>query len=144
VEELDNMARGAAMSTGTTVDIDHYGEYKPGISVGTLNDVVYQYAVDYGGLNVGERRVPRQWEETGFGTIVVPGVHVSIGTEGLPDEVAGHSQENADISVTEAGHRSLILTAKVMAASALRLLMDPELGERATAEHVNWVAEYNR
>ena len=79
-----------------------------------------------------------------FGTIVVPGAHVSIGTEGLPDEVAGHSQENADISVSEAGHRSLILTTKVMAASALRLLMDPELRERATAEHSNWVEEYNR
>ena len=144
VEELDNMARGVAMATGTTVDIDHYGEYKPGISVGTLNDVVYQYAVDYGGINVGERRVPRQWEETGFGTIVVPGVHVSIGTQGLPDEVAGHSQENADISVSEAGHRSLILTAKVMAASALRLLMDPELREQAKVEHTSWVEEYNR
>ena len=143
VEELDNMARGAALATGTTVDIDHYGEYKPGISVGTLNDVVYQYAVDYGGINVGERRVPRQWEETGFGTIVVPGVHVSIGTEGIP-EVAGHSQENADVSVSEAGHRSLVLTAKVMAASALRLLMDSELRDRATAEHAMWVEEYNK
>ena len=143
VEELDNMARGAALATGTTVDIDHYGEYKPGISVGTLNDIAFQYAVDYGGDNVGERRVPQQWEETGFGTIVVPGVHVSIGTADTP-EVAGHSQENADISVSAAGHRSLILTAKVMAASALRLIMDPELRERATAEHANWVEEYNR
>lgn len=143
VEELDNMARGAAMSTGATVDIDHYGEYKPGISVGTLNDITFQYAVDYGGVNVGERRVPRQWEETGFATIVVPGAHVSIGTEGIP-EAAGHSQENADITVSEAGHRSLILTAKVMAASALRLIMDPELREEATAEHARWVEEYNR
>jgi len=144
VEELDNMARGAALATGTTVDIDHYGAYKPGISVGTLNDIVFQYAVDYGGINIGERKVPRQWEETGFGTIVVPGAHVSIGTEGLPEEVAGHSQENADITISEAGHQSLILTAKVMAASALRLFLDPELRERATTEHASWVEEYNR
>ena len=74
----------------------------------------------------------------------MPGVNVSIGTEGLPDEVAGHSQENADISVSEAGHRSLILTAKVMAASALRLVMDPALFERAKAEHTSWVEAYNR
>lgn len=143
VEELDNMARGAAMSTATTVDIDHYGEYKPGISVGTLNDITFQYAVDYGGANVGELRVPRQWEETGSATIAVPGAHVSIGTEGIP-EAAGHSQENADITVSEAGHRSLILTAKVMAASGLRLIMDPGLREQATAEHARWVEEYNR
>jgi amidohydrolase len=143
VEELDNMAKGAALATGTTVDIAHYGSYKPGISVGTLNDIVFQYAVDYGGINVGERRVPRQWEETGSATIVVPGAHVSIGTEGLP-EVAGHSQENADISLTDAGHRSLILTTKVMAASALRLVMDPELRAKATDEHARWVEEYNK
>ena len=40
-----------------------HGEFKPGISVGALYDIVYQYAVDYGGINVGERRVPRQWVE---------------------------------------------------------------------------------
>jgi len=144
VEELDNMARGAALATGTEVEIDHYGEYKPGISVATLNDIVFQYAVDYGGINVGERRVPRQWEETGFASIVVPGVWVGIGTEGLPENVAGHSQQNADITISEAGRSSLILTTKVMAASALRLLMDPELREQATSEHATLVEEYNR
>jgi amidohydrolase len=143
VDELDNMAKGAAMSTGTTVDIDHYGAYKPGISVGTLNDLVFQYAVDYGGINIGERHVPNQWEETGFATIVVPGATVHIGTEGIP-EVAGHSQENADITVSEAGHKSLVLTAKVMAASGLRLLRDPALREKAKTEHAKLVEEYKR
>jgi metal-dependent amidase/aminoacylase/carboxypeptidase family protein len=143
VDEMDNMAKGAAMSTDTTVDIDHYGEYHPGVSVGTLNDLVFQYAVDYGGINIGERRVPRNWEETGLATLVVPGAHVSIGTEGIP-EVPGHSQENADITVSEAGHKSLILTSKVMAASALRLFMNPEMREKAKAEHAELVEEYNK
>ena len=143
VDELDNMAKGAAMATGTTVDIDHYGAYKPGISVGTLNDIVFQYEVDYGGDNIGERKIPRQWEETGTATIVVPGATISVGTDDVP-EAAGHSPENADITVSEEGHKSLILTSKVMAASALRLLMDPELREKAKAEHTKWVGEYNR
>jgi amidohydrolase len=143
VDELDNMAKGAAMATGTTVDIDHYGAYKPGIGVGALSDIVFQYAVDYGGVNIGERNVPSQWEETGFATLLIPGSGVHIGTEGIP-EAAGHSQESADITVSEAGHESLILTAKVMAASALRLLMDPELREKVKAEHAKWVEEYNR
>jgi hypothetical protein len=59
VEELDNMAKGAALATDTTVEIDHYGECRPGVSVGTLNDLVLQYAVDYGGINIGKRQVPR-------------------------------------------------------------------------------------
>ena len=143
VEELDDMAKGAALATDTTVEIDHYSECQPGVSVGTLNDLAFQYAVDYGGINIGERQVPRHWEETGFATLVVPGVHVTIGTEGIP-EAAGHSQASADISVSEAGHKNLILTAKVMAASGLRLLMEPELREKAKAEHAKLVEEYNK
>lgn len=142
VEALDDMAKGCALATGATVDIDHYGEYNPGISVGVLNDLAFQYAVEYGGINTGERKVPRHWEETGFATLLVPGVHISIGTEGIP-EVAGHSQENADITVSPAGHKSLVLTSKVMGAVALRLAVDPELRKKAKAEHSSWVLKYN-
>jgi amidohydrolase len=141
VAELDNMAKGAALATGTSVDVDHYGEYIPGISVGTLNDLAFQYAVDYGGTNIGERKVPNQWEETGFGTLAVPGVQISVGTEGIP-EVPGHSQQNADITISPAGHKALILTTKVMGAVALRLVMDPELRRKAKAEHATLVGKY--
>jgi len=141
--ELDNMAKGAALATGTTVNIDHYGEYVAGISVGVMNDIAFQYAVDYGGVKSGERAVPNDWEETGYGTLVVPGVQISIGTEGIP-EVPGHSQQNADISISPTGHRSLVLTAKVMGAVGLRLLMDPELSQKAKAEHTQLVEKYNK
>ncbi len=36
VAQLDAAAKGCAMATGTTVDIDHYGDYKPGIGVGVV------------------------------------------------------------------------------------------------------------
>ena len=143
VKELDDMARGAAMATGTRVDIDHYGEYRPGIAVSVLNDIVFQYAVDYGGIKIGKRVIPRHWEETGFGTIVVPGAWVGIGTEDIP-EVAGHSKESADITISPAGHKSLVLTAKVMAASALRLMLDPDLRQKAKNEHATLVEKYNQ
>lgn len=143
VKALDEMAKGCALATETRVEIDHYGEYNPGIAVGVLNDIAFQYAVDYGGIRIGERKVPRHWEETGIATLLIPGVHISIGTEGIP-EVPGHSQENAQITISEAGHRSLILTSKVMAATALRLLLDKDLREKAKAEHKKWVEKYNR
>jgi len=141
VAALDNMAKGAALATETTVDIHHYGEYIPGIGVGILNDIAFQYAVEYGGVNIEERKIPRHWEETGFGTLLVPGISISIGTEGIP-EVAGHSQENADITISPEGHKSLILTTKVMAATALRLAMDKEMHDKAKAEHSMWVKKY--
>jgi metal-dependent amidase/aminoacylase/carboxypeptidase family protein len=143
VEALDDMAKGCALASGTTVDIDHYGEYNPGISVGVLNDMAFQYALEYGGVNIGEREVPRHWEETGFATLKVPGVHISIGTEGLP-QVAGHSQESADITISPAGHKSLLLTTKVMGAVALRMLIDKQLMDKAKAEHAKWLEKYNK
>ncbi|MBM3791448.1 MAG: M20 family metallopeptidase [Acidobacteria bacterium] len=143
VAELDAMARGAALATGTTVDIDHYGEYVPGVSVGALNDVAFQYAVDCGGTGIGERSVPNQWEETGFGTLRVPGATIHIGTDDTP-EAPGHSQADADISVSPAGHRSLILTTKVMAATALRLVMDAGLRDKIRAEHAQHVRRYHQ
>jgi len=143
VAALDNMAKAAALASGTKVDIDHYGQYNPGIAVGVLNDIVFQYSVDYGGVNIGKRAVPRHWEETGFATLVVPGAHVSIGTEGIP-KVAGHSQENADVTVSSEGHISLILTSKVMGAAALRLMMDKKLRDKAKTEHAMWLEKYNK
>ncbi|MFB3854863.1 MAG: peptidase dimerization domain-containing protein [Vicinamibacterales bacterium] len=143
VQQLDEAARGAAMATGTKVDVDHYGEYIPGIGVGVLEDIMFQYAVDYGGTKVGKRNVPNQWEETGFGTMKVPGVQVHIGTAETP-EVAGHSKENAELGVSAGGRKSLILTSKVMAATALRLLRDQPLREKAKAEHASWVEKYNQ
>jgi len=141
VVELDNMAKGCALATGTAVEIDHYGEYVPGISVGALNDIAFQYAVDYGGVRIGERAVPNDWEETGYGTLAVPGVQVSIGTEGIP-EVPGHSQQNAEVSISPEGHKSLVLTSKVMSAIGLRLLMDPDLRERIKSERAQLVKKY--
>ena len=143
VAELDNMAKAAALATGTTVDIDHYGEYNPGIAVGVLNDIVFYYGIEYGGINITERKVPNHWEETGFATLLVPGAWVSVGTEGLP-RAAGHSQENADITITPAGHESLVQTARVMAASGLRLFLSPDLREKAKEEHAKWLDLYNK
>ena len=142
-EQMNTAAKGVAMATGTTVDVDRYGEYDVGISVGAFQDVAFQYAVDYGGTNIQERPVPSQWDETGAASLVVPGAQIRFGTEGIP-EVAGHSQENADITISEAGHWALVQTAKVSAAVHLRLLLDESLRERAKAEHAQWKEKYNQ
>jgi hypothetical protein len=58
--------------------------------------------------------------------------------------VAGHSQENANITLSPAGHKSLVLTAKVMAAVGLRLFMDEELRKKAKEEHAEWLKKYRQ
>ena len=143
VEQMNNIAKGAALATGTTVDIAQYGVYVPSISVGAFNDLAFQYAVDYGGANVQEKPGPPSgWDETGLVSLVAPGVQVSVGVDGIP-ETAGHSQQNADITITPEGHKGLILTARVMAATGLRLAMDADMRDKITAEHAAWLAKYN-
>ena len=43
-----NAARGAALATGTKVTIDRYGEYRDGITVGSLEELVFAYAQKLG------------------------------------------------------------------------------------------------
>ena len=143
-DQIDNGARGAALATGTTVDVDHYGSYIPGISVGAFNDLVFDYAIAYGAVNVSEEaaRVPKHWEETGFMTIRVPGISVGFGIEGVTP-VTGHSHESADFSVSSEGHKTIVLMSKVMAAIGLRLVTDAGIREKIKAEHDAWVKKYN-
>jgi amidohydrolase len=142
VEQVDNAARGAALATGTRVEIDHYGSYIPGIAVGTYNDLLYDYACMYGGINSKEASVPRHWEETGFMTVLVPGINVGFGIEGVTPQT-GHSHESADLTVSKEGHDALVLMAKVMGAIGLRLAMDKSKREQITEEHAMWVKRYN-
>jgi amidohydrolase len=140
---IDRLAQAMADGTGTTVEIDHYGSYVPGISVGAFNDLSYEYGLEYGGVNPSESQLPNDWDETGYMTLRVPGVMVRVGTEGINPPKEGHSQANADYTVTPDGHKSLINTMEVLAAIGLRVMMDKEQQKKITEEHAELVKKYN-
>jgi hypothetical protein len=65
-EIVDNAARAAALATGTTVKIDHYGKDRDGIGVGSLNEVAFGYMKKYGATGATpEPGKPQGYEETG-------------------------------------------------------------------------------
>jgi len=142
VEQMNNAARGAALATGAQVEIDRYGTYVPSVSVGVMADLRFRYAVGYGGRKIDHSQMPAAWEETGTLTVQVPGIGVHVGNPDI-QEAPGHSRLNADITISPAGHENLQLTAKTMAATALRLVMDPEMAKKVKDEHAMWVAKYN-
>ena len=144
VIQLDNMAKGAALATGTTVDIEKYGSYTTGIDVGALNDLAFQYGVEYGGVKIDEKQgPPGSWDETGFMSIKMPGVRVAVGVPGCPPDLPGHSMENANLSISPVGHKGLVMTSKVMAAVGLRLAMDPDARKKVQDEFASWLKKFN-
>ncbi len=139
--QMHDAARGAALATGTTVDIDRYGSYVPSVSVGAFHRLQFEYAMEYGGVNPTETKVPKALEETGFMSLEVPGLHVSMGIEGLT-KMTGHSQESADFTISDDGHRTLESLTRVMGAVGLRLVTDPDVREEIEQEHAFWLDKY--
>ncbi len=138
-EQLDTIARGAAMATFTDVKINHYGSLYNGIESAWLQALTWQYTKEYGDAEAisDELDGPSGWDETGIGAVNVPGVQIQAAVAGIP-EVSGHSHENAAITISPEGHEGLIQTVKIGTAVALRLVLDPDLRAKVKAEHAAW------
>lgn len=137
-----NAARAAALATGTKVTIDRYGEYRDGITVGSLEELVYAYAGKLGAPRMNaEPNRPDGYEETGFLTRDIPGVSVGIFSSPAP----GHSYERWEDSMKEVGHTGFLLDARIMAGVLYHFLSDAPFRETVKAEHKalsGWFDEY--
>lgn len=127
-----NAARAAALATGTQVTIDRYGEYRDGITLGTLEELVFAYAKQLGASQVVEEpQRPAGYEETGFLTRDIPGVGVSVFSSPAP----GHSYERWEDSMKPVGYTGFLLDAKIMALVMYHYLTDAALREAISREH---------
>jgi amidohydrolase len=137
-----NAARAAALATGTKVTIDRYGEYRDGITVGSLEELVFAYAQKLGAPRLNpEPNRPDGYEETGFVTREIPGVGVGVFSSPAP----GHSYERWEDSMKEVGHTGFLYDARIMAAVLYHFLSDAPFRETVKAEHralSGWFDEY--
>ncbi|HSA54633.1 MAG TPA: peptidase dimerization domain-containing protein [Gemmatimonadaceae bacterium] len=137
-----NAARGAALATGTKVTIDRYGEYRDGITVGSLEELVFAYARTLGAPRlVAEPQRPDGYEETGFVTREIPGVSVGVYSSPAP----GHSYDRWQDSFREVGHTGFLLDAKIMTAVLYHFLHDSAFRETVKQEHAalsGWFDRY--
>ena len=138
-EQIDQIARGVAMAAFNEVDIRHYAYYYNGIEYGWLNALMWKYVHEYGDPEAisEEMGTPSGWAECGYPSVNFPGIHVKPAIAGTP-EVAGHSDENADLTISEKGHRALVQTVKIEGAMALRLVLDPKLLATVKEEQARW------
>ncbi len=129
---IDDAARGAAMATGTEVTIDRYGEYRDGITLGTLDELYFEYAKALGATNLNEvPQRPAGYEETGWVTREIPGVGVSV----YSSRETYHTKGMEADAFSEVGHAAFRMDAQIMAAILYDYLTNEALRKVIAEEH---------
>jgi len=112
-EFVDNAAKAAALSTGTKVKIDHYGQNRDGIGTATLAEVGFAYMKKFGATNVQpEPGKPQGYEETGSVSRDIPG----IGLLAQSSDATNHTYEMDADNLKEIGHKGFTIDAQAMTA----------------------------
>jgi hypothetical protein len=98
----------------------------------------YHANMQEAGLDVSRNRSGRGMHSTDFGNIsyMVPSVTGSFAISHTP--IPGHSQQVVDASGSAFGYDQLIKVSTAMALTALDILTDPEIAQRAWDEHGRW------
>jgi len=110
---VDDAARAAALSTGTKVKIDHYGQNRDGVGVGSLNEVAFAYMKKFGATGIApEPGKPQGYEETGSVSSAIPGIGFSAKTSNAPN----HTYEMEQDALGPVGHQGFVVDAQAMAA----------------------------
>ncbi len=137
VQRVFDIAKGAALMTGTTVEINPQGKYDNCINVGCLEERSFEYGKAYGGTNVAEPSPipPTSGGSTDYGTVSfnIPSITVSV--QSCPADAASHSKEKADASIAEIGKNGMVIASKVEASLAWDLITDPAFLAQAKKEH---------
>lgn len=131
-EMIINAARGAALATGTEVEVDVYGRLRDGITTGTLEELSFAYAeaLDAPNRNPEPQR-PAGYEETGFVSREIPGLGVSVFSSPAPS----HSYPRFEDSLLPVGHTGFLLDAKIMSAVLYHFLVDDDFRSAVKEEH---------
>ena len=131
-EMIADAARGAALATGTEVEIDTYGRLRDGITTGMLEELTFAYAKNLGASNIiPDPQRPAGYEETGFVSRDIPGVGVSVFSSPAPS----HSYPRFEDSMRDVGHTAFLLDAKIMATVLYHFLVDDDYRAAVQEEH---------
>ena len=133
VEKVKNCARGAALGTGTRLEIGTYAtrDYNM-VSNPTLVELFTKNWESIG-IKV-EETADRSYGSSDMGNVsqIMPAIHptVAIAPRGNP----GHSIVFREASLSREGHAGLVLAAKGLATTAVDLYTRPEMVARMKAD----------
>jgi amidohydrolase len=128
------IAEGAALATGTTVEIERFqNEVKDFVVTPSLDRVFDEELTELGEIVNREKRKGKGSTDAGNVSYEVPTFHghIKIG----PDNLIGHTIEFREAAKSELGDQALITGAKALAAGGYRLLTDNDLLTKITEDH---------
>lgn len=132
-DRIIDIARGAALMTGTEADIERgkpYLDYRLSESLGAAAEA--NFAALGHSVEPITPDTPKASEDAGNLSYVLPFLPISVSISDEP--IPGHSAEWREASISPKGAEALRIAAQVLAATAIDLATDPELLDRAKKE----------
>ncbi len=133
--KFENIVKGAALQTGADYKFGLFQNRVDNIIPTPLFDEVYNKHLNRYGEFISTDNTKKGSGSTDVGNIsqVVPTIHphIKISNEYIP----GHSVEFREAAKSELGLSSIALGAKVLAHTALDIILEPDLLERIKAQH---------
>jgi metal-dependent amidase/aminoacylase/carboxypeptidase family protein len=131
VATFTDVAQGAALETGTTVEITDYLQmYSPVRANTTLGDVV---AEELRARGIDAPRGDLVTASTDLGNVSQKLPTDWIRFPVTPAPIAGHSNAMREASISDLAHANAIITTEALAAAARRVATDAALRKRITA-----------
>lgn len=127
IERALNVAKGAALATGTKVHIHKKKSMESKLNVQALNDVLLENAQLAGAKNVTPPRERTGSTDFSIVTHRVPGacIRVSFVPQGTPN----HTKDWVEASNSQEGNEAIVTAAKSMGATCIDVLSTPSLLE---------------
>ena len=142
--KFENIVKGAALQTGADYK---FGLFQNSVDIMVptpLFDQVYEKHLNRYGEFIATEKAKKGSGSTDIGNVsqVVPTIqpHINISNE----YIAGHSIEFREASKSELGLSSIGLGAKVLAHTALDIILDPKLLEEIKTQHLENVKNQSK
>ena len=131
VEMVKTSAKGAAMATGCTVETQTSQGLKSNIRNEPLEELFLKMfkELDVEVVDIAKSLMEPPGGSTDFADVthIVPGIHPMIGI--TDEDMAMHSRDFADVTMTPSGDKGVEVGAKVMALATVEILTKPQLLE---------------
>ncbi len=136
-EKVKNCARGAALATGTTLEISNYElGYDDLVTNETLSEIFSQNLKSQGVENSHKKKQSFGSLDMGNVSHLCPAIHPYFGI--CDDEsIAPHTEEFRDATLTDKAYKNMVITINALVNTGAKVIQDKDLLEKIKVEFKN-------